>query len=83
MGIFEKKGNIAAPILVVLGGIVLLGILAYSSAASGSIRQNVLQSLSSPHVRVRLAALKNIVKQRLNIVALSELPGAAEKPPCG
>ncbi len=80
MGISEKKGNIAAPILVMLGGIVLLGILAYYSTVSGSIRQNFVQSLSSPHVRVRLAGLKNIGKQKLNIVDFQGYEGLLKSP---
>lgn len=80
MGISEKKGNIAAPILVVLGGIVLLGILAYYSTVSGSIQEKVLQSLSSPHVRVRLAGLKNIGKQKLNIVDFQGYEGLLKSP---
>ncbi|MFK5952874.1 MAG: HEAT repeat domain-containing protein, partial [Desulfobacterium sp.] len=80
MGISEKKGNISAPILVVLGGIVLLGILAYYSTVSGSIQPNVLQSLSSPHVRVRLAGLKNIGKHKLNIVDFQGYEGLLKSP---
>jgi len=80
MGIPEKKGNIAAPILVALGEIVLLGILAYYSTGPGSVRQNALQSLSSPHVRVRIAGLKNIGKQKLNIVDFQGYEGLLKSP---
>ncbi len=80
MGVSEKKGDIATPILVVLGGIVLSVILAFHSTGSTGIRQNFVQSLSSPHVRVRLAVLKNIDKQRLNIADFQGYAGLLKSP---
>ena len=80
MGVSEKKRNISAPILVVLSGFVLLGTLIYYSTVSGNIHQNVLKSLSSPHVRVRLAGLKNIVKQKLNIADFHGYEGLLKSP---
>jgi hypothetical protein len=85
MGLTEKYTFFLAPILITLVGIILLAMLAQHSTISDNVRQNPIKALSSRQVHQRIAALKSIGSQRLDIGnyqrkgTLLDSPHAAER----
>lgn len=68
MGWSENRTKMAVPGLVLFVAMVMSGILSYESTIPPHVSQNPVQSLASPHVRERIAALKVICRKKINIV---------------